>query len=226
MTLLTLELLTADELRECRALLEGADWIPGRGTAGVQAAQVKDNEQLPPDGEAARALRAIVTRALDRSPLFLSATLPKRLYPPQVNRYTPAHSHYGRHVDNAVRFLDGGQRLRADLSCTLFLSDPAEYDGGELVIHAPGEQRRVRLPAGQAIIYPAHTVHEVTPVTRGQRLASFFWIESMVRGHDQRRLMLELDQALVALRQRHGESDITVALTGAYHNLLRLWADS
>ena len=220
------QILDAEEIRQARALLDGAPWADGRASAGRQAAQVKNNEQLPPDCEQARALQALVVRALDRSPQFMAAALPKKLFPPRFNRYSEAASHYGRHVDNAVRFTDNGARVRTDLSCTLFLCDPADYEGGELVVHGTGSSQQVKLAAGDAILYPGTSVHEVLPVTRGQRLAAFFWIESMVRSNEQRQLLHEMDLALMALRERDGESPATVALTGTYHNLLRMWADT
>lgn len=224
--LLNFQLLNDEELRQARELLAAGSWVDGRASAGSQAALAKRNEQLAPDGEAARALQALVTRALERSPRFLAAALPRKLFPPRFNRYTGEANFYGPHVDNAVRFADNGVRVRTDLSCTVFLSDPASYDGGELVVHGAGAPQRVKLPAGQAVLYPGTSVHEVTPVTRGTRLASFFWIESMVRGNEQRRLLLELDDAITLLRSQHGEGPATVALTGTYHNLLRMWADT
>jgi len=223
--LLTFPLLGDDEVRQARALLDGGAWTDGRASAGRQAAQVKNNEQLP-DGDVSRALQAMLVGALDRSPQFLAAALPRKVFPPRFNRYSGATNHYGRHVDNAVRFTQGGARVRTDLSCTVFLADPEDYDGGELVIHDPQSHRQVKLAAGQAVLYPGTSVHEVLPVTRGQRLAAFFWIESMVRSAQQRQVLLELDTAITALREREGESDATVALTGTYHNLLRMWAET
>lgn len=223
---ITFPLLGADEVRRARRLLEAAPWTDGRASAGDQAALVKRNEQLPPDSETSRTLQALVTAALDRSPRFLAAALPRKLFAPRFNRYTGDSNHYGPHVDNAVRFTATGLRVRTDLSCTVFLSEPHDYDGGELVMHDTGCEQRVKLPAGHAVLYPGTSVHEVTPVTRGARLASFFWIESMVRSPEQRRLLLELDDALVALRTEQGESAASVALTGTYHNLLRMWADT
>lgn len=224
--LLTFPLLDESELRQARSLLETAPWADGRSTAGSQAVQAKNNEQLPHDCKASRALQSMVQDALDRSPRFLSAALPRRLFPPRFNRYSGGSNFYGKHVDGAVRFTEDGGRVRTDLSCTVFLSQPEEYEGGELVIHGPDGVRRIKLPAGHAVLYPGTSVHEVLPVTRGQRLASFFWVESMVRGHEQRKLLLELDEALMALRGRDGESPEAVALTGTYHNLLRMWADA
>jgi PKHD-type hydroxylase len=219
-------LLDETEVRQARRLLDTAPWSEGRMTAGDQAAQAKNNEQLPPDCEAGRALQAIVLRALDRSPQFLAAALPKKVFPPRFNRYAGSRNQFGPHVDGAVRFTEVGQRLRTDVSCTLFLSDPADYDGGELVIHDGSERHSVKLAAGDAVLYPGTSVHEVLPVTRGERLASFFWVESMVRSDEQRRLMHAFDLALMDLRSQHGDSAATVSLTGTYHNLLRMWADT
>lgn len=225
--LLTLPLLDADQLRQARAWLARAEWIDGRATAGPQAAQAKRNEQLAPDSEPARELQALVTRALERSPRFLAAALPRKLFPPQFNRYAGESNLYGAHVDNAIRFADqGATRVRTDLSCTVFLSEPHEYEGGELVIHGGTLPQRVKLRAGEAVLYPGTSVHEVTPVTRGARFASFFWIESMVRSTEQRALLLQLDDAITQLRSEHGETPAAVALTGTYHNLLRMWAET
>jgi PKHD-type hydroxylase len=224
--LLTFTLLDASELQQARSLLETAPWSDGRSSAGRQAVQVKNNEQLPHDCKASRALQSMVLHALDRSPQFLAAALPRRIFPPRFNRYAGASNHYGRHVDGAVRFTEEGRRLRTDLSCTVFLAEPDEYDGGELVIHGLQGSETIKLPAGHAVLYPGTSVHEVLPVTRGERLASFFWVESMVRSHEQRRLLLEFDNALTALRTSAGDSEETVQLTGTYHNLLRMWADA
>jgi len=224
--LLTFPLLDAAALRQARNLLAEAPWADGRSSAGEQAAQVKNNEQLPPGSEAARALSALVVAALDRSPAFLAAALPRKVFPPRFNRYAGASNHYGPHVDNAIRLAGDGDRVRTDLSCTVFLADPADYGGGELRIHDGPASKDVKLPAGHAVLYPGDRVHEVLPVTRGARLASFFWIESMVRDPQQRRLLWDLDQSLMALRGEHGESATTVALTGTYHNLLRMWAST
>jgi PKHD-type hydroxylase len=223
--LLTFPLLDEPQLREARRLLQDAPWGDGKATAGTQAAQAKNNEQLAAGSAQALALQSLVTTALERSPRFLAAALPRKLFPPQFNRYTGSRNAYGPHVDNAVRF-SGNLRVRTDLSCTVFLADPEDYEGGELVIHGAGEPRQVKLPAGHAVLYPGTSVHEVTPVTRGARLASFFWIESMVRGDAQRQLLLELDDTITALRNAQGESAATIALTGTYHNLLRMWADT
>lgn len=225
--LLSFPLLSDVELARARELLEAAPWVDGRATAGDQAAQAKNNEQVDADSQPGRELQALVVRALERSPRFLAAALPKRVFPPRFNRYSGSANHYGPHVDSAIRFADGGQRVRTDLSCTVFLSEPGAYDGGELTVRdGGGGSQAIKLEAGHAVLYPGTSVHEVTPVRRGVRLAGFFWVESMVRGLEQRRLLLELDDALTSLRQAHGESAETVALMGTYHNLLRMWADT
>lgn len=223
------EVLNAAELREARAILERAEWIDGRRTAGVQSAQVKNNEQLPQDGEATRALQRLVLAGLNRNMTFFSAALPKRVFPPLFNRYGGAANAFGSHVDNAIRFVPGtqGERVRTDISCTLFLAGPDEYDGGELVVQDTFGEHAVKLPAGDMVLYPGTSVHRVQPVTRGFRIASFFWLESMVRSDEQRRLLYEMDMHLIRLRQTAGETDpAVIGLTGTYHNLLRLWADS
>ncbi|MBY0367557.1 MAG: Fe2+-dependent dioxygenase [Roseateles sp.] len=228
------QILDAAGVARARALLDTAPWADGRSSAGTQAAQVKNNEQLQPvteqDREQFRALQALVLQALDGHPGFFSATLPKRVLPPLFNRYTGATNAYGSHVDQAVRYLpqagSGAQRMRTDISCTLFLSDPADYDGGELVIETTFGEQRVKLAAGDLVVYPGTSVHRVEPVTRGARLASFFWIESLVRSEAQRRLLYEMDLSLMALRSQLGETPALVQLTGTYHNLLRLWADT
>jgi PKHD-type hydroxylase len=226
MLLILPQLLNDSELAQARAVLATAPWADGRVSAGPQAAKVKNNEQLPAGCDAARAVGALVLRALDHSPQFLAAALPRKVFPPRINRYGGGANYYGRHVDSAIRFTEGGVRVRTDISCTVFLSDPDDYDGGELTVYEAGTTRQIKLPAGHAVLYSGTHVHEVTPVTRGTRLAAFFWIESMVRGDAQRRLLHEFDLALTDLRERDGESDTTVALTGTYHNLLRMWADT
>lgn len=226
--LLTLpDLLPPTDLHQARQWLRSAPWGDGKDSAGSQARQAKNNEQLPRDCEAARGISALIMAALDRNPLFLTATLPKRVFPPRINRYGGGANFYGDHVDSAIRQLaDRRERLRTDISCTVFLSDPHEYEGGELCIADTFGEQRIKLPAGHAVIYPGTSVHQVRPVTRGHRVASFFWVESMVRSDEQRRLLYEMDMALLGLRQRHGESAETVGLTGTYHNLLRMWADT
>jgi PKHD-type hydroxylase len=222
------DILTPDEIQQAQALLSTAPWGDGRKGAGEQARRVKNNEQLDHDCDAAKAIRAVVLRALDRSPLFFSAALPKRVYPPRLNRYGGDSNYYGNHIDGAVRYLpDTGQRVRTDVSCTIFLSDPESYDGGELCIADTYGEQAVKLPAGHMVLYPGTSLHQVKPVTRGYRLACFFWIESMVRSDEQRRLLFDMDQHLMRLRISVGEADpAVIGLTGTYHNLLRLWADT
>lgn len=225
--LLTLpNLLTADDVLVAGTWLAQSPWTDGRASAGEQAALVKNNQQLPHDCEAAKHIRAMVLRGLDNSPSFFSAALPKRVFTPRVNRYGGASNFYGQHIDNAVRALPTGQRVRTDVSCTVFLNDPEDYDGGELTIADTYGEQTVKLPAGHAVLYPGTSLHQVKPVTRGHRVACFFWIESMVRSDEQRRLLFELDMNLLSLRQQHGETSETTALTGVYHNLLRMWADT
>jgi PKHD-type hydroxylase len=222
------EVLNADELREARAILERAAWVDGRATSGVQSAQVKNNEQLPQDGAETQALQQIVLTGLNRHATFFSAALPRRIYPPLFNRYGGAANTFGNHVDNAVRFVPGtlGERVRTDISCTLFLNEPAEYVGGELTVEDTFGSQRIKFAAGDMVLYPGTSVHRVEPVTRGFRLASFFWLESMVRSDEQRRLLFDMDSHLMRLRTSIGETDpAVVGLTGTYHNLLRLWAD-
>lgn len=220
------DILNADELRQARELLADAPWSDGRHSAGAQAARVKNNEQLPHDCEAARTIRAMILRGLDRSPRFFSAALPKKVFTPRLNRYGGDTNHYGQHIDNAIRALPDGQRVRTDISCTVFLAEPDEYEGGELCISDTYGEQALKLPAGHMVLYPGTSLHQVRPVTRGHRLACFLWIESMVRSDEQRRLLYELDMNLLRLRQQHGEGAETTALTGTYHNLLRMWADT
>ena len=225
--LLTLpKLLTSDELLTARTWLTDAPWTDGRDSAGEQAALVKNNQQLPHDCEAAQQIRAMVLRGLDNCPTFFSAALPKRVFTPRVNRYDGTGHCYGNHIDNAIRALPTGQRVRTDISCTVFLNEPDDYDGGELTIADTYGEQTAKLPAGHAVLYPGTSLHQVKPVTRGQRIACFFWIESMVRSDEQRRLLFELDMNLLSLRQQRGETSETTPLTGVYHNLLRMWADT
>ena len=221
-------LLDADVLARARVLLVAAPWTDGAATAGAQAAQAKRNEQLPPTCDTALALQALVLGALERHPAFFSAALPKRVFPPMFNRYGGQTNTYGAHVDNAVRYAPWtGERVRTDLSATLFLADPSDYDGGELVIDDTFGEQRVKLAAGDLVLYPGTSVHRVEPVTRGHRIACFFWIESMVRGDEQRRLLHDMDRFLMHLRSTVGETDPgVVGLTGTYHNLLRQWVDT
>jgi PKHD-type hydroxylase len=217
--------LTPAALAECRDILDHAPWTDGRLTAGTQAGQSKRNRQLADDAPASIAARRVVLDGLARSALFFAAALPKHIFPPLFNRYDGDMNAFGNHVDNAVRTIaSNGQNVRTDLAATLFLSDPDRYDGGELVIdHAYGTGR-IKLPPGDLALYPATTVHRVEPVTRGLRIASFFWIESMVRHEAQRTLLFDLDMSILALRERLGDSAEVIRLTGSYHNLLRMWA--
>lgn len=219
------DVLAADELRQLHAILAQGCWADGRITAGSQSALVKNNQQLPDDDRAALAGRDVVVSALSRSARFFSAALPHTLFPPLFNRYAGSANAFGTHVDNAVRSVPGsGQRVRTDLSATLFLSAPESYDGGELVIEDTFGTHPVKLPAGHLVLYPASSLHRVQPVTRGARMASFFWIQSMVRESERRRLLFELDMSILQLRQTVGESDAVLGLTNCYHNLLRMWA--
>jgi PKHD-type hydroxylase len=221
-------LLSKDEIQGVQTRLsEDAPWQDGRSSAGGQALAHKNNQQLAQDSDAARQLQAVVLAAVQRDPLFFSAALPRKIFNPLFNRYAGAANHYGNHIDGAVlRSRADGQWVRSDIACTLFLADPDSYDGGELVVQDSLGDQRIKLPAGDAIIYPATSVHRVEPVTRGVRLASFFWIESMVRSDEQRRLLFDMDMNLLRLRAQHGETTETIALTGTYHNLLRMWAST
>lgn len=220
------DVLSADEVARVRALIDDAVWIDGNATSGEQSALAKRNEQLPEDDAAAREAGSLVLDALARSPLFVAAALPLKVFPPLFNRYAGGDA-FGTHVDAAIRIRRGSDfRIRSDLSATLFLADPASYDGGELVIEERFGEQRVRLPAGHLVVYPASSLHRVTPVTRGRRVASFFWIQSMVRDDADRRTLFELDQAVQAIAADRGLADAaTVRLTAIYHNLLRRWAE-
>ena len=221
------DLLTSDEVAHAQHLLKEAPWTDGRKGTGELARQVKNNEQLDHEGDIARNIRELVLRGLDRNTTFFSAALPKKVFPPRVNRYGGDSNFYGNHIDGAIRYMPGnGQRLRTDVSCTVFLNDPEDYDGGELTIADTYGEKTVKLPAGHAVLYPGTSLHQVKPVTRGHRIACFFWIESLVRSDEQRRMLYELDMNLLAMRRRHGDSEETTALTGVYHNLLRMWADT
>ncbi|ACI93834.1 pkhd-type hydroxylase [Afipia carboxidovorans OM5] len=222
------DILDKAEVADFRRVMDAAEWEDGRSTAGAQSAMVKRNEQLPPDSDVARALGQRVLSALTRSPLFISAAIPLHIFPPLFNRYASSNGHhFGVHVDNAVR---GdrltGLRIRTDLSVTLFLSEPEDYDGGVLTVEDYYGSHEVKLPAGHLVLYPASSLHLVTPVTRGTRVASFFWLQSMVRDAHARSMIFDLDTAVQALVERLGRDDPeTVKLTGIYHNLIRYWAD-
>jgi PKHD-type hydroxylase len=219
------EVLTREQVGECRRLLDTENWVDGRITAGHQSARAKDNLQLPEDHEHAKQLGDTILRALESNPLFMSAALPLKVFPPLFNRYQNGQS-FGNHVDNAIRQVTGTpHRVRTDLSATLFFSDPEEYDGGELVVEDTYGVHSVKLPAGHLILYPASSVHHVRPITRGARLASFFWIQSMVRDDGERTLLFDLDVAIQRLVSDVPEHSSVVELTSLYHNLLRRWAD-
>lgn len=219
------DVLTKAQVGEAREVLGRADWVDGRVTAGHQSARAKDNQQLAEGSDGARRLGEMVLTALQQSPLFVSAALPLRVFPPLFNRYSGGQS-FGTHVDNAVRQVPGTpHRLRTDLSATLFLSEPSEYDGGELVVEDTYGLHSVKLPAGHLVLYPATSLHHVRPVTRGARLASFFWIQSMVKDDGERTLLFDLDNAARRLGADHPDHPSAVQLTGVYHNLLRRWAE-
>lgn len=220
--------LNADELAAVRDLLARSTWDSGLVTAGKQAAWVKNNQQLADDAEHLPALRRIVLDALNRDPLFFTATLPLKILPPFFNRYGGDLNAYGFHTDNAMRRVPNaeGRYVRADVSATLFLSSPADYDGGVLTIEDTFGTHGIKPPAGSLVVYPSSAIHAVTPVTRGERLACFMFIQSMVRDPGQRRLLYDMDMALLALRQDIGETEPVVRLTGTYHNLLRRWAEN
>ncbi len=219
-------LLTADELATARSLLASARWSDGRITAGTQAAQAKNNEQLTEDEPSVTPLRELVLQALSRNASFFAAALPLKILPPFFNRYAGDTNAYGAHVDGAMRQAPDGRYVRADVSATLFLSDPDDYDGGELVVQDTFGTQRIKLAAGGLVLYPSSSVHQVTPVTRGERLASFMFMQSMVRDPSQRRLLYDMDMALLRLRETVGDTAEVIQLTGTYHNLLRQWADS
>jgi PKHD-type hydroxylase len=214
-------------LGRVRSLLDAADWVDGNATSGAQSALAKQNLQLSETSPAAREAGALVLDALGRSPLFIAAALPHKVFPPLFNRYEGG-GRFGTHVDNAIRMQRGTDfRIRSDLSATLFLSDPDSYDGGELVVEGTFGEQRVKLAPGDMILYPASSLHHVTPVTRGRRVASFFWIQSMVRDIEARRSLFELDSTIQDLAAEHGLDDPRIVrLTGLYHNLLRRWADA
>lgn len=218
------EVLTKQQVAEFRALLSQADWVNGKATVGAQGAQVKNNRQLPVDGLVARELGEIILKALYANPLFMSAALPLRIVPPLFNAYAGGE-HYGFHVDGAIRLVPGSNlSVRTDISSTLFLSEPEEYEGGELIVQDTYGSHEVKLPAGDLILYPSTSLHQVAPVTQGERVCSFFWTQSMVRDDWQRNLLHELDCNIQSLRQRIGDTEELVGLTGHYHNLLRQWA--
>jgi PKHD-type hydroxylase len=220
------DVLTPEQVAQAREALDNAEWVDGRVTAGHQSARAKDNMQLPEDNPVARQLSDTVLAALQKSPLFIGAALPLKVFPPLFNRYSGGQS-FGTHVDNAIRQVAGTPyRVRTDLSATLFLSAPEEYDGGELSVEDTYGVQSVKLPAGHMILYPATSLHHVRPVTRGARIASFFWVQSMVRDDAQRTLLFDLDSTIQQIAQEAPDHPAAVRLTGIYHNLLRQWADA
>ena len=222
------DILSAEALMQAHKLLQDAPWGDGRMSAGSQSARVKSNEQLPFDCVASRAIQSMVLDGLENSNTFFSAVLPHRIYTPRINRYAANQHFYGQHVDGAIRRnLQTGEYVRTDVSCTVFLSEPDSYEGGELQIYQSGQSEAahsIKLPAGSAIIYTGDTVHEVRPVTRGVRLAAFFWIQSLVRCPVQRELLFDLDNNITAMRERAPDTPELTPLTGTYHNLLRMWS--
>ena len=218
------EVLSKQQVAEFRARLQQTDWVDGKATVGVQGARVKNNRQLPVDGLLARELGEIILKSLYANPLFMSDALPLRIVPPLFNAYSGGE-YYGFHVDGAIRLLPGSHlSLRTDVSSTLFLSEPDEYEGGELIVQDTYGSHEVKLPAGDLILYPSTSLHQVAPVTSGERVCSFFWTQSMVRDDWQRNLLHELDCNIQMLRQKLGDCDEVLGLTGHYHNLLRQWA--
>ncbi|UUC93248.1 MULTISPECIES: Fe2+-dependent dioxygenase [Comamonas] len=218
--------LSREQVASMRAAIDAADWVDGRATVGSQGAQVKRNRQLPEHSPVAQEQGRIILQALAASPLFFSAALPARTMPPLFNRYSDSET-YGLHVDGAARRVAGSEQwLRTDVSCTLFLCEPEDYEGGELVVVDTYGTHEVKLPAGDLILYPSTSLHRVEPVTRGERVCSFFWAQSMVRDDARRALLFEMDQAITGLRGKFGETGETVSLTGHYHNLLRMWAET
>ena len=221
------DLLSPAEVADIRAIIDAAEWIDGNATSGHQSALAKHNEQLPEDGDAAKQAGRLILEALGRSPIFFASALPLKIYPPLFNRYGAGQA-FDTHVDNAIRLKRGSDfRIRSDLSITVFLEASEDYDGGELLVEDHYGVQRIKLPAGHAVVYPSSSLHRVTPITRGRRVASFFWLQSMVRDAEKRRTLFDLDRAVQRLTGSLGGKDRSVIeLTGVYHNLLRLWADS
>jgi PKHD-type hydroxylase len=219
------KVLTPDQVSKCRDVMLRAAWVDGRVTAGHQSEKVKNNLQLPETSPEARELGSMVMDALGRSSLFFSAVLPKEVFPPLFNRYDAGMT-FGSHVDNAIRgYLNTPLRIRTDVSATLFISAPEDYDGGELVVEDTYGSHAVKLPAGDMVVYPGTSLHHVNPISRGSRIASFFWTQSMVRDVTKRSLLFDLDMAIIRLNRDHPEHHSIVELTGIYHNLLRQWTE-
>ncbi|NMW24015.1 Fe2+-dependent dioxygenase [Rhodanobacter soli] len=219
------DVLGREQVTQLRAALDAADWTDGRETVGAQGAQVKRNQQLPDASPLRRQLGEVVLAALAKNPLYHAAALPMRTLAPRFNRYQGG-GQYGFHVDGAVMALDADVQLRSDVSCTLFLSEPDEYDGGELIVNDTYGEHEVKLPAGDLIVYPSSSLHRVTPVTRGARVAAFFWVQSLIRDDSRRRLLFELDASIQRLTQTGADAAAVLQLTGVYHNLLRQWAET
>jgi PKHD-type hydroxylase len=221
------EVLTKVQVADCRQLMDQAEWVDGNVTSGHQSALAKNNLQLPEGSPVARQIGDLIQDTLGANPLFISAALPLKVFPPLFNRYEAGQA-FGTHVDNAIRHLRGTNfRIRSDLSATLFLSEPEDYGGGELTIEDVYGEQQIKLPAGHMVLYPSSSLHHVTPVTRGARVSSFFWLQSMVRDDGQRTLLFQLDNAIqkISLDRGHQDAEV-ISLTGVYHNLLRRWADS
>ena len=223
------DVLTPEQVAEARALLDSAEWVDGKVTAGHQSAEAKDNQQIPEDHPVAKQVGEMILRALGQNPLFLSAALPLQIFPPLFNRYTGGQA-FGTHVDNAIRQFPGsGARIRTDLSATLFFEEPENYEGGELCVEDTYGVHKVKLPAGSMVLYPSTSLHHVTPVTSGSRLCSFFWLQSMIRDDGRRSLLLDLDVGIQRLGNELAGNNVAeetaVQLTGVYHNLLRQWAE-
>ena len=220
------QVLNPEELSQLQILMANAEWTDGKVTAGTQSAQVKRNMQLPEASADAEAARQIVLKALGRNALFFSAALPKKIYPPLFNQYRDGMD-FGAHIDNAVRtHAASGMHVRTDISCTLFLTDPDAYEGGELVVEDTYGHQMVKLPAGDMVLYPGTSLHHVRPVTSGARIACFFWLQSMVRDDAHRTLLFDMDAAIATLRHQMGDTAAVIRLTGNYHNLIRMWADT
>jgi PKHD-type hydroxylase len=219
------DVLTPEQVAQARQILDQAEWVDGRVTAGHQSSRAKDNMQIPEDHPAARTVGDMILNALGQNALFISAALPQRVFPPLFNRYTGGQS-FGVHVDNAIRQVTGtAHRIRTDLSATLFLAQPDEYDGGELVVEDTYGTHSVKLAAGHMILYPSTSLHHVRPVTRGARISSFFWIQSMIREDAERTLLFDLDAAIQRVNKQLPGDASSVQLTGIYHNLVRRWAE-
>jgi PKHD-type hydroxylase len=219
------DVLSAAELAQARQILDQAEWVDGKVTAGYQSAKAKDNQQIPEGHPAAQQLGKMILSALGNNPLFIAAALPYQIFPPLFNRYTGGQS-FGTHVDNSIRQITGTpHRIRTDISATLFFAGPEEYDGGELCVEDTYGLQKVKLPAGHMVLYPATSLHHVRPVTRGARVCSFFWIQSMVRDDGRRSILFDLDLGIQRLNRETPNHPAAVQFTGVYHNLLRQWAE-